>query len=199
MTTGSGYGQSNRYGQPGYGYPGQGGPAYVGPGYPGPVAGRAQMRAADADRERAVDFLKRAFTEGRLTKDDYDHRVGKALAATTYADLDYVMADLPAAIVPVMPRPPQTNGLAIASLCCGLGQLVAGPLATVPAIVLGHVARNQIRRTGEQGSGLALAGLLLGWAGVVFMVVVFLGIMLLVAAVAHTGGAGAGPQPMPGP
>jgi hypothetical protein len=30
-------------------------------------------------------------------------------------------------------------------------------------IVLGHVARRQIRRTGEQGNGLAVAGLILSY------------------------------------
>ena len=68
----------------------------------------------------------------------------------------------------------KTNALAIASLACGLAQFVIGPLAIIPAIVLGHVARHQIKRTGEQGAGLALAGLILGWATVI------LGIILIV-------------------
>jgi len=54
--------------------------------------------------------------------------------------------------------PPGTNGLAIASLACGLGQFAFGPLATVPAIVFGPMARSQIRRTGEEGAGLARQG-----------------------------------------
>jgi len=70
-----------------------------------------------------------------------------------------------------------TNGYAIASLACGLGQFVFGPLATIPAIVFGHMARYQIKRTGEQGDGLALAGLILGWATVI------LGILLLLIVV----------------
>ena len=57
-----------------------------------------------------------------------------------------------------------------------------GPLATIPAIVLGHVARHQIRRTGEQGAGLALAGLILGWAAVI------LGMVLIVLALAMSVG-----------
>jgi hypothetical protein len=69
-----------------------------------------------------------------------------------------------------------TNGLAIASLACGLAQFVFGPLATIPAIVFGHVARHQIKRTGEQGGGLALAGLILGWAAVILAVLLILGV-----------------------
>jgi hypothetical protein len=48
--------------------------------------------------------------------------------------------------------------------------------------VLGHVARHQIRRTGEQGAGLALAGLVLGWAAVI------LGIVLIVVALTIAAG-----------
>jgi Domain of unknown function (DUF4190) len=76
----------------------------------------------------------------------------------------------------------KTNGLAIASLAFGLAQFVFGPLAAIPAIVFGHMARHQIKRTGEQGAGLALAGLVLGWA------VVILGIVLIVIALGLAAG-----------
>ncbi|HEX9554087.1 MAG TPA: DUF4190 domain-containing protein, partial [Streptosporangiaceae bacterium] len=59
----------------------------------------------------------------------------------------------------------QTNGLAVAALICGVAQIMAGPLTGIPAIILGHIARSRIRQTGEQGAGLALAGLILGYAG----------------------------------
>ena len=57
-----------------------------------------------------------------------------------------------------------------------------GPLATIPAIVFGHISRRQIKRTGEQGAGLALAGLILGWAAVI------LGIVIIVAGLAISAG-----------
>jgi len=56
-------------------------------------------------------------------------------------------------------------------------------LTTIPAIVLGHMARHQIKRTGEQGAGMALAGLLLGWAGFALGVLAIL--VLTVVVVAH--------------
>jgi len=135
------------------------------------------MRAADADRDRAVEFLNLAYSEGRLSKDEYDGRLESALSARTYADLDQLVTDLP------VPRPTMvtpvagTNGFAIASLACGIAQFVFGPLATIPAIVFGHVARGQIKRTGEQGAGLALAGLVLGWAAVILGIVLVLGLV----------------------
>jgi Domain of unknown function (DUF1707)/Domain of unknown function (DUF4190) len=159
----------------------------VGPGYP-VAGGRGQMRAADADRDRAVSFLTTAYTEGRLDKDEYDARLESALAARTYADLDRVVTDLPGARVPPVRQVVTTNGLAVASLACGLAQFVFGPLPTIPAIVLGHVARHQIKRTGEHGAGMALAGLLLGWAAVIVGIIAILG--LAVFAVSSSGGAG---------
>jgi hypothetical protein len=150
----------------------------VGDRYPAAGSERGNLRAADADHDRVVEFLKLAYSEGRLSKDEYDGRVESALSARTYADLDQVVTDLPVPRAPVMTPVAKTNGFAIASLACGLGQLMFGPLATIPAIVFGHMARGQIKRTGEQGAGLALAGLILGWAAVV------LGILLVVAGLA---------------
>jgi hypothetical protein len=57
--------------------------------------------------------------------------------------------------------------MAIASLACGIGQIFFWFIAGVPAIVFGHVARRQIRESGEAGEGMALAGLILGYIGVI--------------------------------
>jgi hypothetical protein len=167
--------------------------------------GRGQMRAADVDRDRAVGFLTTAFTEGRLTKDEYDVRVSHAYAARTYAELAMVTSDLPGGqmvapygqpfMQPYVPVQRRTNGLAIASLVCGLAQLPSFGLTMLPAIILGHVARGQIRRTGEDGMGLATAGLVLGWIGIGFAVL----LVLFVAGVAagHSGSAVPGGPPGP--
>ena len=52
---------------------------------------RGKMRAADADRDRVVEFLNMAYSEGRLSKDEYDGRLENALSARTYADLDQLV------------------------------------------------------------------------------------------------------------
>jgi hypothetical protein len=144
-----------------------------------------ETRAADADRDRVVESLDMAYSEGRLARDEHDCRLDNAMAARTYADLNRLVTDLPsarpaAAVTPVA----KTNGLAVASLACGVGQFVFGPLATIPAIVFGHVARHQIKRTGEQGAGLALAGLILGWATVILGIV----LVLIIVGVAMSAG-----------
>jgi hypothetical protein len=137
---------------------------------------RGSMRASDTDRDRVVELLNMAYGEGRLSRDEYDGRLEAALSARTYGDLDQIVADLPAAQAAQATRVAKTNGLAMASLACAIAQFMFGPLATIPAIVFGHMALHQIKRSGEQGAGLALAGLILGWAAVI------LGIILIVGA-----------------
>jgi hypothetical protein len=157
-------------------------------GYGIPAGGNAYLRASTADRERAVDVLKAGYAEGRLTKQDYDGRVNQAFAAHTVGDLARVTADLPGGHLaqPAWPAAPaRTSPLAIASLACGIGQPFTGMLSTIPAIVLGHMARREIRRTGESGTGLATAGLVLGWTGFAVLILVCLFIVVIVAAIAR--------------
>jgi Domain of unknown function (DUF4190) len=75
-----------------------------------------------------------------------------------------------------------TNGLAVAALVCGIAAFVTG-IACIPAIVCGHIARRQIRRTGEQGDGLALAGLILGYVSVALFVVAVVAIVFVASRV----------------
>jgi DUF1707 SHOCT-like domain/Domain of unknown function (DUF4190) len=166
-------------------------------GHPVASGGRGRMRAGDADRDRVAGILGTAYTEGRLSKDEYDARLDSAMSARTFADLDEVLTDLPAAPRATVAVPPAgtgtvtpvaaTNSMAIASFACGLSQFVFGPLGTIPAIVFGHMARSQIRRTGEQGAGLALAGLILGWGAVILGVIIAVVAVLAVAAGSRNG------------
>ena len=153
-----------------------------------PAWGAGGLRASDADRERAVEVLNAGFAEGRLPKDEYDTRVHHAYTVPTRGDLEQVTAQLPGGgpglYAAAAPR--RTNSLAIASVACGVGQLVAWPLSTIPAIVLGHVARKQIRQTGEDGSGMALAGLVLGWVGVGAIFIALALVSLIFVAFAHS-------------
>ncbi|GAA2125426.1 DUF4190 domain-containing protein [Actinomadura napierensis] len=56
-----------------------------------------------------------------------------------------------------------TNGMATASMVLGLVGFVSCGLTSVLAIIFGHVAQGQIKRTHEEGSGMAIAGLILGY------------------------------------
>jgi DNA segregation ATPase FtsK/SpoIIIE-like protein len=53
------------------------------------------MRATDNDREQAVTALKAAFVQGALGKDEFEERIGRALAARTRAEVSALTADLP--------------------------------------------------------------------------------------------------------
>ncbi|MET9828908.1 DUF1707 and DUF4190 domain-containing protein [Streptomyces sp. NPDC006385] len=151
--------------------PAQGGTApqrWTGPSAP-------SMLASHADRERAVDVLRAGYGEGRLEQPEFEQRVARAYAARTVGELALLVADLPQGPVP-QPAPatpvprtflaaprPQTNGKAVGSAVCGVLCLVSFGLTGIPAVVLGHAARSEIRRTGEAGDALALTGLVLGW------------------------------------
>jgi threonine/homoserine/homoserine lactone efflux protein len=74
-------------------------------------------------------------------------------------------ARVPRQYVPDRPVPSRTNRLAVAALVCALAQPACWFLSGIPAIVLGHMARRQVRRTGRGGARMALAGLILGYIG----------------------------------
>jgi hypothetical protein len=79
----------------------------------------------------------------------------------------------------------KTNSLAVAALVCGIGQIIFGLLTGIPAIILGHMARRRIAQTGEQGAGMAMAGLVLGYIGVGLAVIVII-VLIGVAASVHS-------------
>jgi Domain of unknown function (DUF1707) len=81
----------------------------AGPGDDKTVAAvrRGHMRASHADREQLTDVLKAAFVQGRLTKEEFDARIGQTFTARTYGELAAVIADLPAELAGAqLPRPP---------------------------------------------------------------------------------------------
>jgi len=151
------------------------------------------MRAASADRERAVDVLKAGFTEGRLTQDEYNDRMGRAYAARTYAELMALTADLPAGAmpaawpVPVYQPPTSTNSLARASVILGVAEFFSMGLTAVPAVICGHVAKREMRETGQRGDGLATAGLVLGYMAIICWGIIIV-MMVLTAAIQASGG-----------
>ncbi|MCG5430767.1 DUF4190 domain-containing protein [Mycobacterium sp. MYCO198283] len=77
--------------------------------------------------------------------------------------------------------PPQqrTNAMAIASIACSGTGLVLGLLCLVGLIfapvgvVLGVIGLNQIKHTGEQGRGLAIAGIAIGAGSIVLGLLAF--------------------------
>lgn len=81
------------------------------------------------------------------------------------------------------PQPVGTNGLAIASLVCSLVGLFCG-IGPIVGLVLGIIALNQIKKTGQDGRGMALAGVIISGISIALIVIwfIFIGIM---AATSH--------------
>jgi hypothetical protein len=139
-----------------------------------------RMRATDADREKVREVLQAAYADGRITKDEYDHRDNLLFHAKTYDQLGSLTTDLRRP-VPYQPSPypvpvgsGRTNALAAVSLGFGIGQMFLPFLGALVAIVMGHIAKSQIRQTGEYGAGLATAGLVLGYLGIGLPILFFL-------------------------
>jgi uncharacterized protein DUF1707/uncharacterized protein DUF4190 len=149
------------------------------------------MLASAADRDRVAELLKVAFGDGRLTKDEFDERFDQVMNARTYGDLAPIVADLPAGAAPApypyRPVTTQTSGLATGSLICGILEIFTAGMTGIPAIVLGHMARGEIRRTGKRGDGMAIAGLVLGYLAMAGWVV------FLIAVIAVASGSSGGP------
>ncbi|MFI6818230.1 DUF1707 domain-containing protein [Nonomuraea sp. NPDC050328] len=89
------------------------------------------LRASDAERDRIIDVLRAAVTDGRLEPVEFDERVDAALAARTVEALAPLVADL-------VPRP-------------GAGLTTALPYSTEPAAELLTIKESHgtVRREGR--------------------------------------------------
>ncbi|WP_180953334.1 DUF4190 domain-containing protein [Brevibacterium ihuae] len=85
------------------------------------------------------------------------------------------------------PAPSPAHPLALTSMLLGIGAGAFGflglflgiliPLAflaAVGAVVTGHIARSQIKRTGREGGGMALTGIIIGYAVAALCILLFL-------------------------
>jgi Domain of unknown function (DUF1707) len=105
------------------------------------TAGRGRLRASHSDREHVVDVLKAAFVQGRLTKDEFDMRVGQTFASRTYAELAVLTADIPAGLIgaqslrkPARAQAPHPENKVVNSCACAaLAIIVLGA-----ALLTGH-------------------------------------------------------------
>jgi hypothetical protein len=85
---------------------------------------------------------------------------------------------------------PRTNPLAIVSLVLSLVAVFVWFLGSLGAVICGHIALNQIKRTGESGRGLALAGVIIGYVGLGLTVLIGLAYAILFAVVVSSSNSG---------
>ena len=97
-----------------------------------------RLRASHPDREQVIEVLKAAFVQGRLDRDEFDLRVGRALASPTYAELAALTADItPARLTRARPLQPARESAnkkkkAAAALACATLALLGGAAALPP-------------------------------------------------------------------
>jgi hypothetical protein len=65
------------------------------------------------------------------------------------------------------------NSLAVVSIATALTSIGA-----VAAIITGHVALTQIKKSGESGRGLALAGTIVGYVTIAFWILTSIGFLI---------------------
>ena len=65
-----------------------------------------------------------------------------------------------------------TNGMAIASMVLGIVWVYW--IGSILALVFGYVALRQIRQRGQQGKGMAIVGIVLGWVGAATLIAIII-------------------------
>lgn len=83
------------------------------------------------------------------------------------------------------PAQPKTNGKSIASLVLGILSIMipyGGFLLGILAIIFSSLSFKDIKRTNEQGKGLAVAGLVCGIVGTVLWGIIILLVILAIVA-----------------
>jgi hypothetical protein len=134
------------------------------PGNNGAERPAGRMRTSRAEREQVVDILKDAFVEDRLTKDEFDSRVGGALASRTHADLNALTADLPASQLPRRPTPARPGRPENMPIKTG-ARVIAVTTVLTGSVWAGALFSN----TDSQAVGMLVTAITFLWLGIVMM------------------------------
>lgn len=91
---------------------------------------------------------------------------------------------------PPPPAPKKSYSVwAIVSLVAGILNFKFAPFGAIAALVTGYVARNEIRESNGtlEGQGMAIAGIVLGWVGLAFSIImVVLSVLFMVGMITST-------------
>jgi hypothetical protein len=157
----------------------------------GTASAQGQLRASHADRDQAINVLKAAFVHGRLTKDEFDLRVGHVFASRTYADLGALTADIPGRVTSAQlsdEHAPEPGRALSFKTAAGVGAVGAVPSMASAAVIL------------LQSSGVpAVAGVLAVGATGLFVTVLLAALLVLLSWVVRRSQRGPAQGPPSGP
>jgi len=138
------------------------------------------------DQPPAADYPK-AGSYADASAGPYSQSSPYPVAATSYGGPGYGQAPPTAPYGGWVPARKQ-NALAVTSLILAIGAWLAlGCFLSLPAVICGHIARRQIRENPYQdGDGLAVAGLVVGWInlGLYIAIALFILFVIIVGAAA---------------
>jgi Domain of unknown function (DUF4190)/GYF domain 2 len=134
-----------------------------------------------------VEQIRKWITEGRVNAQTQVRRVDEEgrKSLTQFPELAALLQQ-PARNIPPLPATPppatmpsrirvsrQVQDLAVISLILGILSLVCLLLTAIPAVICGHIARRRAKADPERvgGAGLALAGMVIGYLGIVLSLV----------------------------
>jgi hypothetical protein len=148
------------YGQPGYGQPGQ--PGYGQPGYGQP--GYGQPGQLGYGQHGQPGYGQSGYGQQGYGQPGYGQ---PGYGQSGYGQQGYGQPGYPYG-----PPIRRNNGMAIASMALGIVWIYW--IGSVLALVFGFIAKKQIRESGEGGSGMATAGIVLGGIGMVTFTLVLI-------------------------
>ncbi|QYC40743.1 hypothetical protein Nocox_15640 [Nonomuraea coxensis DSM 45129] len=168
---GGGYGSQppgGGYGQPQHGQPGYGQPEYGQPGY-----GQQGQGGYGQQPQSGGGYGQQPQSGGGYGE--------QPQSGAGYGQQQYAYGQMPPSgaygynpygAPPPPPRP--TNGMAVASLVLGIVGMISCGLTSIIGVILGHIALARIKRSGEEGQGMAVAGLVTSYVMVVINVLLLI-------------------------
>jgi Domain of unknown function (DUF4190)/GYF domain 2 len=130
----------------------------------------------------SLDDVRSRLSAGSLQPNDLAWYEG-ATGWMPLSSVPGVAGNAPPPSSPV-PASHRTSGLAVSSLVLGIASLFTAGLTAIPAVICGHLSYAKIKKSAGKltGNGLAIAGLVTGYLGLLLIIVVlFLGALAIPA------------------
>jgi Domain of unknown function (DUF1707) len=111
---------------------------------PGHEVARSELRASHEDRDRVVELLRVSAGDGRLTAEELDERLERAMTARTYGELAKLVSDLPAAGSAAVAPGPTPRVKDVVRVDCGSGHTKRDGRWVVPQRIEARVSSGHV-------------------------------------------------------